>query len=615
VQPTRLLVAPWLSALAALLALAALACVGCSKPLGMNDVELSYRTTGAPPSDLDQLVGARLASAEITADVRKTAEGVAVTVDRETSGSVDRLLAWPGGLAVYDKVTKLKPGEHARALTAPDGSTVQVATMALDLHDAVQEVTVTPDGRSITVRLTPDGDARLAGAGPAHTDVAIALDREALYVGPLVPAPFTFSFGDDLEAYARARATRLVLSSPVLPPLTRTEAVAAPANLGLAALAVVLPFVLSLAWLFFVRRFDRAQPEPWSIVAATFMLGGASVVPAALAEVGWSRLSPWLDPSLATMGGRIVALPLALPVFALVVGLSEEGAKLLGAWSLAFHRREFDEPVDGIVYGSASALGFAAIENVKYFAVGRLDGALVATRMFVTLPAHIFFGAIWGYALGRKLIDSRTPLLAYLVLAAIVHGAFDACLSVDHLAPAAFALNLALASTFVVLLRKSLRHGVVTDASLHLDPKRRELFAVGAPVPFALAVVSLHIVAALLFLGFAYAQGSHWHMGWLFFTSMSSAVVLLALCAYFVTTTMPLDAVLDDYGVTFAGAARSWATIRGVQPSPRGVHLRSTEGDVWIGPAPRPAVDAIVRALQARSFIAAKAGPMGAGQA
>jgi hypothetical protein len=195
------------------------------------------------------------------------------------------------------------------------------------------------------------------------------------------------------------------------------------------------------------------------------------------------------------------------------------------------------------------------------------------------------------------------------VLAAIAHGAFDACLSIDHLAPVAFAINLALASTFVVLLRKSLRHGVVTEASLHVDPKRRELFAVGAPVPFAVAVISLHLVAALLFLGFAYAQGSHWHMGWLFFTTMSSMVALLALCAYFVTTTMPLDAVLDDYGVTFAGAARSWATIRGVQASPRGVHVRSTEGDVWIGPAPGPAIDTIVRAVQARSFTGGEARP------
>ena len=595
------------------LALLALTCVGCGRPLGTNDLVLTYVTATPPPSNLEALAGTRLSAADITADVTGTSEGVRVVVDRESSGMVDRLLAWPGGLQVYAVVPGATHAEaHQLELTVEDeknenGSHTVVVRepAAIDLHDAILSAGVVADGRSIDVRISPAGDERVSKALPGldGASVAIALDHQALFVGPpaaMAGGSVVFRFGEDLEAYARARAMRLVLGTPPLPPLTRASALASPPNYTLAVVALGLPFVLSLAWLFFVRRFDRAHPEPWWLVLATFARGGASLLPAALAEVGWARLSPWLDPSLSTLGGRIAALPLALPVFVLVIGLSEEAAKLFGAWSLASHLREFDEPIDGIVYGSASALGFAAIENVKYFAIGRLAAGLVATRMFVTLPAHLFFGAVWGYALGQKLVRPRTSLLAFLVLAAVAHGAFDTFLSIDGLAPLAFVLNLGMATAFVFAIRRSLRHGVVTAASSRVDPARRTLHAVGSKVAFLVSVAALHVFAGALFVLATYAQVAHWRVGPLYFSLMSSLFTMLGLSAYFLSITLPMDAVLDDYGVTFAGAARAWSSIRGVRPSPRGLHVRSTEGDVWIGPAAKETVAMLAREIQAK---------------
>jgi RsiW-degrading membrane proteinase PrsW (M82 family) len=159
-----------------------------------------------------------------------------------------------------------------------------------------------------------------------------------------------------------------------------------------------------------------------------------------------------------TLGGQRWALPIAIVVFSLVIGVSEEGSKFLAAWSLARHRREFDEPIDGIIYGSAAALGFAAVENVKYFAIGRMSGVVIAVRAFVSVPAHLFFGAIWGYALGRQLVSKNVSLLTFFAVAAAAHGTFDALLSTDGMQLASTLLVLGLAFGFVAMLQHALRY-------------------------------------------------------------------------------------------------------------------------------------------------------------
>jgi RsiW-degrading membrane proteinase PrsW (M82 family) len=617
---------------------------GCGvHPAGTNDVSLTYRAAEPTPK-LESLVRARLAAAQIVANVEPTDDGVQIEVDRDESGSVDAILSWRGGLSLYelapDAALFADPGGleglTPKSETHPDGvletyyegapnAVAQAVRQAapppgvkalvrnlgpgrartllvhdparVDLTDAVARSVA--DGRTLEVTFSPYGEkeidraSRALGANP----VAVVRDRTALQVGPIASGTLRITLGEDLAAFASARALAAILASPPLPALARTSATRVPTDWPLVIAGTGIPFLLSLAWLFFVRRFDRAQPEPWWLVLATFFLGCLSVIPAALAELGWMRASEWLDPSLVTMGGAIASVPIALPVFALVIGLSEEGSKFLGAWSLAYHRKEFDEPIDGIVYGASSALGFAAVENVKYFAVGRMTPALIVVRMFMSVPAHLFFGAIWGYALGRTLVAPKTRVIAYLALAALAHGAFDTFLSYGPLTAIAFALNLAMATVFVLLLRQSLRHGIVTPATSAVDPSRRYLFVVGSTPEFLVSAAALHIIAALLFLSSAYAAGAQTRVGLLFVLGMSSLVALLGVAAYFLSATMPLDAVLDNHGVTFAGATRSWRSIRSVEPSPRGLHVRSTEGDVWIGPAGGDAIAPIARAI------------------
>ncbi len=605
----------------ALAALAALVTLGCSPRLvGTNDAALEYTAVPDPTTGVAvdaQLAAAglkgRLSAAQIFADVEPTADGraVRVVVDADAAGAVDSLVLWRGGLNVY------------RA-----GDAVAHATPVAEL--AIASIESAHHGRALSLTFTQGARDTLAvlAAGASFRPgerVVLARDRTVLATAPLeglLVTPFVLSLGDDIAAYTRAVHARLLLGSPVLPEMRRTAVVRLPPDYGLAVACAVLPFALSFGWLFFVKRFDRARPEPTWLVLSTFALGGLSVVPAGLVEAGYSAATPWLDPSIMTLGGQLWALPIAIAVFTLVVGVSEEGAKFIAAWSLPRQRRDFDEPVDGIIYGCAAALGFAAVENVKYFALGRMSGVIVAVRAFVTVPAHLFFGAIWGYAMGRELVSRRTNALEFLALAALAHGAFDAILSIDGMQPVATLLVLVLAFSFVAMLRSALRHGAVRVRSagpvsramfadgpapssepLPASDLGRAYFRVGSPGAFYACAAGIILSAfSLMVLGGAY-EILHHRIGIVFVSLASSMLILFGVAAYGASETIPLDVAVDSRGVTFSGAQTPWSAIVDVSLETNGrrasVLLRTNDGVLRLGPASVEEAEAIAVSIRA----------------
>jgi hypothetical protein len=94
---------------------------------------------------------------------------------------------------------------------------------------------------------------------------------------------------------------------------------------------------------------------------------------------------------------------------AMVVGIAgpavEEAAKGLGLW-IAWRRREIESVLDGIVVAAWVAIGFAAVEDIGYFAkAGPAVAGVFVARAIVTPFAHPLFtmwsGAILGLAVQR----------------------------------------------------------------------------------------------------------------------------------------------------------------------------------------------------------------------
>lgn len=176
-------------------------------------------------------------------------------------------------------------------------------------------------------------------------------------------------------------------------------------------LAAVLPSLL-LVWYFHARD---TFPEPATVLWATFGLGCLSVVPAVL-------LGATVEPVLQSRH------PLSTAAFQafVIAALCEEVAKLSVLLGYSFRHSEFDEPMDGIVYGAAASLGFATLENTLYVIDGGFMLALM--RGLLSVPGHATYGAVMGYYVGRARFDraNRVPLvLKGLSAAVLLHGCYD----------------------------------------------------------------------------------------------------------------------------------------------------------------------------------------------
>ncbi|HKP80440.1 MAG TPA: PrsW family intramembrane metalloprotease [Pyrinomonadaceae bacterium] len=174
---------------------------------------------------------------------------------------------------------------------------------------------------------------------------------------------------------------------------------------------------------------DRYEAEPLWMLATAFFWG--------------AFIATFLAFLLNTISGGIIALltnAQAGEAFAAVVSapIVEETGKALILFILFFWRKdEFDGVVDGIVYASLAALGFAMSENILYYGKAAATGggeALTATfilRGFFAPFSHPLFTSLTGIGLGLSrqstniAIKVITPIIG-LLMAIFMHSLWNA---------------------------------------------------------------------------------------------------------------------------------------------------------------------------------------------
>ncbi len=184
-------------------------------------------------------------------------------------------------------------------------------------------------------------------------------------------------------------------------------------------LPVVLPI---LFWGGYHYHKDRHLPEPLAHLALAFGLGmlAAGISQALYVSLGWFGLRY----DAGVLADTSAAALFAYAVFA--IGPIEELAKLLPFVAIIIRFEEFDEPLDGFIYASFIALGYAAVENWQYLEY--LTPVEAAARGFASPVVHIVFASIWAYWITRAYLSRRWltgHVIVGFVVSAGLHGLYD----------------------------------------------------------------------------------------------------------------------------------------------------------------------------------------------
>lgn len=189
----------------------------------------------------------------------------------------------------------------------------------------------------------------------------------------------------------------------------------------------VLP---SFIWLVYYLKKDL-HPESKVMIAKIFFYGMLIALPTVFIEMGFFELT-----ENGILGFKLITDVFLISIFNIFLGvaLAEESLKYLVIREKVLQNREFDEPVDAMIYMITAAMGFAAAENILI--LFSLGPAFVFEDVF-TISFFRFIGATFLHALVSGTIgyflaisffrkEKRVKLLILgITIATLLHGLYN----------------------------------------------------------------------------------------------------------------------------------------------------------------------------------------------
>lgn len=197
---------------------------------------------------------------------------------------------------------------------------------------------------------------------------------------------------------------------------------------------IIFGLAPSLVWLLYYLSKDK-HPESKRMILKIFIYGALSTILAFLLEV-------WLSWGLVSIAeDYIESLPIIFFIINqfIIVALVEESCKFLVVKSKVINHREFDEPVDAMIYMIVAALGFAALENtLVLLSIGEpyliRDAAIISSFRFLGATfLHALASGVIGYYLALSFCDKSKRLgliLKGIILGTILHGLFNSSIMI-----------------------------------------------------------------------------------------------------------------------------------------------------------------------------------------
>ncbi|MCD6564125.1 MAG: PrsW family intramembrane metalloprotease [Thermoproteales archaeon] len=167
--------------------------------------------------------------------------------------------------------------------------------------------------------------------------------------------------------------------------------------------ATILPILFYIYWM---KKVDRYEPEPFWILALAFGWGAASTLIAIL-------LNDILIPFFGGWAGAAAFV--------------EEPSKILGIYLLAINPRlgkELNDHLDGLLYGALAGLGFGFVENILYISRGLAMGNwLIIALRAITVGMHMFCTGLIGWWIGYLKVTNK-QINIYNILPALLFAIF-----------------------------------------------------------------------------------------------------------------------------------------------------------------------------------------------
>lgn len=201
----------------------------------------------------------------------------------------------------------------------------------------------------------------------------------------------------------------LLLVVFILPALTSKHSDAETTAMAIGAVFALPPLLVYL-WIPWV--IDRYDPEPWWCLLIALSWGG-------IAACGFSGL---INTTVHLFGNAVGGAEFGDVLGACISApIVEEFTKGLAIFGIFFFlRREFDGVVDGVIYATFAALGFAAVENIIYYGNAakeemftHKDGILAGTffvRGILAPWGHPLYTSMTGLGFGIARETNKTWL-------------------------------------------------------------------------------------------------------------------------------------------------------------------------------------------------------------
>lgn len=204
----------------------------------------------------------------------------------------------------------------------------------------------------------------------------------------------------------------------------------------LTIISMILALLPTLVIMCIILGNARKNTNQYRKIITVFMISIATCIPAAILEMIGQNIETvvfvvyGVNVNEMSKNTQIIYMFIQ---YMFIVGTVEELCKYLTFKLVIFNDRYFDNTYDGLIYGAASALGFATFENILYiFGSQEVPIITALLRAALSIPLHAVTGMIMGHYFGvskyrkyNNINATSSPEIRALIASMIIHGLYD----------------------------------------------------------------------------------------------------------------------------------------------------------------------------------------------